>query len=65
MNEEDGNGNLMGDVNCVLCDFGDGWKRSEKELGLGGGVLVLGHLCPKKWGPAKSCYLNRGVLPTH
>ena len=36
VNEEDGNGDLMGDVNWVLCDFG--WK---------GRVPVLDHLCPK------------------
>jgi len=35
VNEEDGNGGLMGDVNWVLCDFGG--EEERKEVGGGRG----------------------------
>jgi hypothetical protein len=44
VNEEDGNEDLMKDVNWVLYDFG--WK-GRGAVRLGWGVPVLDHLCPK------------------
>jgi len=55
---------------CTMVDVGEvgefwecGEGKKKSKQGVGGGPS-FGPVCPKTWGPAKSCHTHRRVLPT-